>query len=100
MSALDHELHDPAGFTLIGGRAWGRTPRLFKGGGKGGGTPTTPAPVAPAPPAPTPILDTETAAKKKANANSNAGSGRSSLRIDRTVNTYGSSGGTGLNIPS
>lgn len=97
------ELHE-AGFSIEGaglaGR-FGRTPKLYKGGGKGGGSAPAPAvPATPAPAAPVvPLIGQEDTARRRDQTALQQSRGRSALRIDRTAPSTGVSG-SGLNIPS
>lgn len=60
-------------------------------------------PVNPAPPAPVPNILQSAEDVKRSDSSASALSvlrGRSSLRIDRAVGTFGGGGGNGLNIPN
>ena len=95
---------DADGFAVdagISGR-FGRTPKFYKGGGKGGSAPasTPPPPATPAPPVPVvPVIGDEQNSRRKDASALAAGRGRNALRIDRTAPNTGSSG-AGLNIPN
>lgn len=63
--------------------------------------PPPPPPAPPAPPAPVPnILQSAEDVKRSDSSALSVLRGRSSLRIDRAVGTFGGGGGNGLNIPN